>query len=145
MIPESEREKHQAMFAEQLNKAMKYRNMSVKELAAAIGRSESSVRRYLKGQSDYGVDILLAISETLNVLPSYLLGEPIMEKKTQDIADSMVRSICVDHDWEEKESEFMKRAEELTDDQRKQLGDYFGKLLTRIEKKENKVKPDKIT
>ena len=145
MIPESERKKYQAMFAEQLNKAMKYRNVSVKELAAAIGRSESSVRRYLKGQSDYGVDILLALSETLNVLPSYLLGEPIMEKETQDIADNMVRSICVDHDWEEQESKLMKKANELTDDQRKQLGDYFGKLLTRIEEKENKEKPDKIT
>ena len=43
MIPESEREKHQAMFAEQLNKAMKYRNMSVKELDTLTRDIASSI------------------------------------------------------------------------------------------------------
>ncbi len=133
MLKDAELEKQLAACGEHLKKAMEYRNVTVKELAAAIGRSESSVRRYCKGNVNYPSDILLAMCRYLDVLPSYLLGDPIMEKETMDVMNSILKSVHVDQDWDEKGPELLKRAEELTDDQRLQMAEYLEQILKRDE------------
>ena len=69
----------------------------------------------------------------LDVLPSYLLGDPIMEKETMAVMNSILKSVHVDQDWDEKGPELLKRAEELTDDQRLQMAEYLEQILKRDE------------
>ena len=133
MLSEAELERLMAASGEHLKKAMEYRNVTVKELAGAIGRSESSVRRYLTGRVNYPINLLVSMCEYLDVLPSYLLGDPIMEKETMDVMNSILESIHVNHDWEEKGPELLKRAEELTADQRMQMAEHLEQLLQKGE------------
>ena len=133
MLSEAELERLMAASGEHLKKAMEYRNVTVKELAGAIGRSESSVRRYLTGRVNFPINLLVSMCEYLDVLPSYLLGDPIMEKETMDVMNSILKSVHVDQDWDEKEPELLKRAEELTDDQRLQMAEYLEQILKRDE------------
>lgn len=50
------------------------RNMSQRELAAAIGKSDSTIGGYEKGDGDIPLSAILAMAEALEIAPERLLG-----------------------------------------------------------------------
>lgn len=62
-------------FAERLNQAMVERQMSQKELAAAIGKGKSSVSQYLSGRSVPRPDVQKQIADFLDCTVDWLNSE----------------------------------------------------------------------
>ncbi|MCM1221954.1 MAG: helix-turn-helix domain-containing protein [Lachnospiraceae bacterium] len=60
--------------------------MTQQELAAKIGKTESSIRKYEKGLVTIPLDVLEAIASTLGITAFDLMGAEYWDKKYPDIA-----------------------------------------------------------
>ena len=123
-------QKKREIFADRLQKAMDYRNISVKELAEQSGRSEVAVRSWLYARRSISLGALFDIVNVLDVFPGYLLGDnPIMEEQTMDVADKIVHKINTDENWTEDVDSLIKMADELNPEQRRQIGELLEQLI----------------
>ena len=123
-------QKKREIFADRLQKAMDYRNISVKELAEQSGRSEVAVRSWLYARRSISLGALFDIVNVLDVFPGYLLGDnPIMEEQTMDVADKIVHKINTDENWTEDVDSLIKIADELNPEQRRQIGELLEQLI----------------
>ena len=123
-------QKKREIFADRLQKAMDYRNISVKELAEQSGRSEAAVRSWLYARRSISLGALFDIVNVLDVFPGYLLGDnPIMEEQTMDVADRIVHKINTDENWAEDVDCLIKMADELNPEQRRQIGELLEQLI----------------
>ena len=123
-------QKKREIFADRLQKAMDYRNISVKELAEQSGRSEVAVRSWLYARRSISLGALFDIINVLDVFPGYLLGDnPIMEEQTMDVADRIVHKINTDENWAEDVDGLIKMADELNPEQRRQIGELLEQLI----------------
>ena len=123
-------QKKREIFADRLQKAMDYRNISVKELAEQSGRSEVAVRSWLYARRSISLGALFDIVNVLDVFPGYLLGDnPIMEEQTMDVADRIVHKINTDENWAEDVDGLIKMADELNPEQRRQIGELLEQLI----------------
>lgn len=59
---------------DRLNEALKYRDMTPKQLAERSGLHFTAIYRYLKGERIPKTDTIDLMANTLNVSPSWLLG-----------------------------------------------------------------------
>lgn len=57
-----------------INKILQKKKISQVEFAKALGLSESAISRYLSGQRNINIKLLVAIAKYLNVSADYLLG-----------------------------------------------------------------------
>ena len=123
-------QKKREIFADRLQKAIDYRNISVKELAEQSGRSEAAVRSWLYARRSISLGALFDIVNVLDVFPGYLLGDnPIMEEQTMDVADRIVHKINTDENWAEDVDCLIKMADELNPEQRRQIGELLEQLI----------------
>ena len=123
-------QKKREIFADRLQKAIDYRNISVKELAEQSGRSEAAVRSWLYARRSISLGALFDIINVLDVFPGYLLGDnPIMEEQTMDVADKIVHKINTDENWTEDVDSLIKIADELNPEQRRQIGELLEQLI----------------
>ena len=123
-------QKKREIFADRLQKAIDYRNISVKELAEQSGRSEAAVRSWLYARRSISLGALFDIINVLDVFPGYLLGDnPIMEEQTMDVADRIVHKINTDENWAEDVDGLIKMADELNPEQRRQIGELLEQLI----------------
>lgn len=64
-----------------IKKARKKRNLTQKELADRIGKTESSIRKYEKGLVQIPIDVLEQIALVLEVSPFDLMGSAYWDEK----------------------------------------------------------------
>jgi len=79
-------------FAERLNQAMVERQVSQKELAAAIGKGKSSVSQYLSGRSVPRPEVQKAIADFLDCTVQWLNSEV----PASDTSDAGLKNISVE-------------------------------------------------
>ena len=123
-------QKKREIFADRVQKAIDYRNISVKELAEQSGHSVAAVRSWLYARRSISLGALFDIVNVLDVFPGYLLGDnPIMEEQTMDVADRIVHKINTDENWAEDVDGLIKMADELNPEQRRQIGELLEQLI----------------
>lgn len=62
-----------ASFSDRLSERLKQQNMSQKAFAEALGVSEATVSRYLRGDREPSINVVGKIAKILQTTPDYLL------------------------------------------------------------------------
>lgn len=94
---------------ENLKKARKYKNLTQEQLGNLVNVQKSAISKYERGAIQPSQDILIRISEVLNVSVDYLLGKSDIPNPTSsEISDDIIKVALFDGDeditdemWEE--------------------------------------------